>query len=80
VLVSGTVEVTRDGVTVAELGPGDVVGEGALLGDGRRNATVTATTPVTALVMSTREFASMLALPGVDATIRGLQQSRATAR
>jgi len=80
VLVSGTAVVTRAGAVVAEVGPGDVVGEGALLGDGWRNATVTAATPVTALVMSTREFSSLLTLPGVNETVRGLQQSRRESR
>jgi len=79
VILSGTATVARAGVTVAEVGAGDVVGEAALLGDGRRNATVTATSPVTALVMSIREFNSLLALPGVDASIRGLHQSRGAA-
>jgi CRP-like cAMP-binding protein len=76
VLVSGTAAVSRDGAPVAVLGAGEVVGEGALLGDGRRNATVTATSDVTALVMSIREFNTLLTLPGVNDAIRGLQTSR----
>ena len=79
VILSGTAAVTRAGATVAEVGAGDVVGEAALLGDGRRNATVTATSEVSALVMSIREFNTMLTLPGLDASIRGLQQSRGAA-
>ena len=76
VIVSGTATVTRGGETVAEVGAGDVVGEAALLGDGRRNATVTAASEVIALVMSVREFNTMLTLPGLGASIRGLQPSR----
>ena len=76
VILSGTATVTRAGATIAEVGPGDVVGEAALLGGGWRNATITATSELTALVMSVREFNTMLTLPGVDASIRGLQQSR----
>ncbi|MDT4918813.1 MAG: family transcriptional regulator, cyclic receptor protein, partial [Pseudonocardiales bacterium] len=45
VITSGTAEVTIDGVPVARLGPGDLVGETALLTDASRSATVTALTP-----------------------------------
>jgi CRP/FNR family transcriptional regulator, cyclic AMP receptor protein len=39
----GTAEVTRDGEHIADLGPGDVVGEAGMLDDEMRSATVTAT-------------------------------------
>jgi CRP/FNR family cyclic AMP-dependent transcriptional regulator len=39
----GTAEVTRDGEHIADLGPGDVVGEAGMLDDSMRSATVTAT-------------------------------------
>jgi CRP-like cAMP-binding protein len=42
----GTVKVERDGKHVADLGPGDVFGEQALLEKQERGATVTATSPV----------------------------------
>ena len=59
VLLDGTVEVTKDGEHLADLGPGEFFGEIALVGHERRTATVRATTPVRAVVMHSREFAAM---------------------
>ena len=42
----GTVKVERDGEHIADLGPGDVFGEQALLEKSERSATVSATSPV----------------------------------
>jgi CRP-like cAMP-binding protein len=61
VLASGTVEVTKEGKVVATLGPGDWFGEISLLHNAPRNATVTATTAIEALVVSHRDFSSLLA-------------------
>jgi CRP/FNR family transcriptional regulator, cyclic AMP receptor protein len=60
VIVDGRAEVTRAGQRVSELGPGDCVGELALLDHGPRTATVTAKTPLTVLVLGPREFAGLL--------------------
>jgi CRP-like cAMP-binding protein len=61
VIVSGRAKVTRKGRKVGELGPGDFFGELALLIDADRNATVTALTPMEAIVLSRREFEAALA-------------------
>ena len=66
VIVEGTAEVSRGGQTIAELGPGDCVGELALLDHGPRTATVTAATPLTVLVLGPREFSGP-ARRGADA-------------
>jgi CRP-like cAMP-binding protein len=60
VLVDGTVDVTKGGELVTSLGPGDFVGEIALLENSPRNATVTASAPVRALVVSGRDFWTLL--------------------
>lgn len=60
ILVGGSAEVRRNGRKVATLGPGDCVGELALLDHGPRTATVTATTDVDVLVLGAREFAGIL--------------------
>jgi CRP/FNR family cyclic AMP-dependent transcriptional regulator len=59
VLLEGTVEVSKDGEHLADLGPGDFFGEIALVGHERRTATVRATTPVRAIVMHARDFGAM---------------------
>src|SRR5438105_7272263 len=51
VILDGTASVTHDGETVAELGPDDFFGEIGLLESERRTATVTATSPLRAIVM-----------------------------
>jgi CRP-like cAMP-binding protein len=56
VLQEGTAAVTKDGEEIATLGPGDFFGELALSGDGRRTATVTATSPVTLAAMFGSQF------------------------
>lgn len=78
IIVSGTAAVSRGDEVVAVVGPGDLVGELALLGDGRRTASVTAIEPVEAYVMSTQEFNSVLALPGVAAEIARIAAGRRT--
>jgi voltage-gated potassium channel len=56
VLTDGTAAVMSEGKTLATLGPGDFFGEIAILGEGRRTATVTSTSPVRLLVMFGTEF------------------------
>ena len=59
VIEDGTAEVTHDGTVIAELSRGDYFGELALLEHQRRQATVTATTPLRVVVMFQREFEAM---------------------
>jgi len=56
VIVDGTVEVKTNGKRRATLGPGDFVGEIALLEQVPRMATVTATTPVRFFVLTREDF------------------------
>jgi CRP-like cAMP-binding protein len=50
-LLDGIVDVEVDGEEVAEIGPGALLGEMALLEGGTRTATLWATTPVRAVVV-----------------------------
>lgn len=66
VIVDGGASVEVGGVEVAHLGPGDHVGELALLDGGPRTATVTATSDMTVLVISQRAFFGLLdEVPGL---------------
>jgi len=65
VILDGSAEVSRRGQRVATLGPGAFFGDLALLDHAPRNATVTATSPMTLAVLGQREFSSMIdELPG----------------
>jgi CRP-like cAMP-binding protein len=55
----GTADVRQDDQRIAELGPGDFFGELALSGDARRNASVVATSPMVAIVMTRQAFRQM---------------------
>ena len=61
VIVGGDAAVITDGEQVATVTAGDVVGELAMLGTGKRTATLRALTPVHALVIEPDEIDSVLA-------------------
>ena len=60
VIVSGSVSLERDGAAFRTLGPGDFLGELALLDHGRRSATATAAEPTRLIVLGHREFEQMM--------------------
>jgi CRP/FNR family transcriptional regulator, cyclic AMP receptor protein len=60
VLLEGEADVTKDGRTINQLSNGDFFGEIALVSDTPRTATVTATSPVRALVITDRSFRRLL--------------------
>jgi CRP-like cAMP-binding protein len=60
VIVEGNADVVRNGKTIAQMGPGDCVGELSLLDHGPRTASVIASTPLTVLVLGPREFNGVL--------------------
>ncbi len=60
VLVEGRAEVVRNGRRVRELSDGDFLGEIALVADVPRTATVTTLTPVDILLMTARDFRTLM--------------------
>ncbi len=80
VIESGSAEVVRDGERINELGPGDFFGEIALLEEYRRNATVTATTPMQLIVMTRSSFRAIdKAMPHVHKVVQEAIEQRRTA-
>jgi CRP/FNR family cyclic AMP-dependent transcriptional regulator len=74
VIVSGQATATLNGKTLAQLGPGDAVGEMALLDNAPRSATVTADTDLHVFVLTPQSFDEVLTEPAVA---KGLLRSLA---
>jgi CRP/FNR family transcriptional regulator, cyclic AMP receptor protein len=70
ILLEGTATATRDGAPIATLQAGDFVGELAVLTRGRRNATVTADSQLTVLVLTAAGLGQLLDdVPGLAKTL-----------
>jgi CRP-like cAMP-binding protein len=77
VIESGGAEVTRDGRHVADLGPGDFLGEMGIVAKAVRNATVTTTSASKVIVMTEQAFRSMSAAnPDVAGRIEAAVEER----
>jgi CRP-like cAMP-binding protein len=59
VIESGGAEVLRDGEHIADLGPGDFLGEMGIVGKAVRNATVVTTSAAKVVVMTSQDFRLM---------------------
>jgi CRP-like cAMP-binding protein len=70
ILVNGVADVTRGGKTINKLGPGDFLGEIALVTGRPRTATVTTRSPATLLVLSAHAFRGLLrTMPSMQAKV-----------
>ena len=70
VIVSGVADVSRLGKTINKLGPGDFLGEIALVTGRPRTATVTTRSPAVLLVLSAPAFRSLLrSMPSIQAKV-----------
>jgi CRP/FNR family transcriptional regulator, cyclic AMP receptor protein len=74
---AGTADVRRAGELLVQLGPGDFAGEIGVMRDARRNATVTASTELTAIVMTARDLRQIAKdMPSVAAEINAAIAAR----
>ena len=77
VIEDGTADVLHGEDRLGQLGPGDFFGEIALLEEERRTASVVATAPMRAIVMTRRDFRHMEGeMPSVAAAIRQAMEER----
>jgi CRP-like cAMP-binding protein len=77
VIQEGECEVRQNRRPIATLGPGDIVGEIALIERARRTATVETLSAVRAIVMSARDFGMMMdTVPTVAERIREVEERR----
>jgi CRP-like cAMP-binding protein len=60
IVMSGRANCMVENQTVASYGPGEFFGEMAIIDQGPRSATVVAETPMSVLVVDSREFGAML--------------------
>jgi CRP-like cAMP-binding protein len=82
VIENGSAEVVKDGAHVADLGAGDFLGEMGAISHAQRGASVIATSPVTAIVMTAQDLRHIARdLPDVGRKIEAAieERTRATA-
>jgi CRP/FNR family transcriptional regulator, cyclic AMP receptor protein len=76
-VLDGSIRIERGGSEINRLGPGDFLGEIALIDQGPRTATAIADGPARVMVLTSSAFASMLAQnPGVESKILRVLASR----
>ena len=73
----GRAEVLRDGEHVADLGPGDILGEIAALERGKRNASVVARSHMRLAVMTAYDMRRLASsIPALDESLRATADAR----
>jgi CRP-like cAMP-binding protein len=77
VIEEGTATVQRGGERIADLGPGDVIGEMGVLERSQRNATVVATSPMMLVTLTSWDIRKLRkSAPGVVDHLRALVEER----
>ncbi|MEQ6902955.1 cyclic nucleotide-binding domain-containing protein [Nocardioides sp. YIM 152588] len=78
IILDGTASVRREGVEIAQLGPGDIVGEAAIVGNKLRNASVVALTPLETIHLTDETLRELDAeWPSFHDALVAVAQSRA---
>lgn len=79
VILAGDADVMTAGETIAELGPGDIFGEMALIGRSKRTADVVARAPLSLMTMSAWNYRSVTKrFPALADRLAQLARSRQT--
>lgn len=77
IILDGSVSVRRDGTEIAVLGPGDIVGEAAIVGHKLRTATIVATSPLQAIHFTDTDIRELIEeMPAFAQKIAEVAQSR----
>ncbi|WP_370250342.1 Crp/Fnr family transcriptional regulator [Nocardioides sp.] len=77
ILLEGSVSVRRDGSEIAQLGPGDIVGEAAIVGHTLRTASIVALTPLVAIHFTDSDLKELLEeMPSFREKVTALVQER----
>jgi len=77
IILDGTVSVRQHGDQIATLGPGDIVGEAAIVGHKLRTATIVATTPLQAIHFTDSDVRALIEeMPAFAEKIAAVAQSR----
>ena len=78
IIEEGSAEVSRDGETLATLGPGDFFGETGVMAKEMRSATVRATSRMMLLVLTSFDLKRLQKLPGINEKIEQAVNSRSS--
>lgn len=77
IILEGTASVRRDGAEIARLGPGDIVGEAAIVGHKLRNASIVALTPLETIHLTDETLRALDAeMPSFHHALEQVAQSR----
>lgn len=77
IILEGMVSVRRDGAEIAKLGPGEIVGEKAIIGHSLRTATVVSLTPLKAIHFTSEDIRELIEeMPTFADKITEVAQSR----
>nr|WP_202387701.1 cyclic nucleotide-binding domain-containing protein [Nocardioides flavescens] len=59
IILDGTVSVRKSGQEIAQLGPGDIIGEAAILGHSLRTASIVALTPLELIHFTSEQLSKL---------------------
>ncbi len=77
IILDGTVSVRKHGTEIATLGPGDIVGEAAIVGHSLRTASIVATTPIKAIHFTDSDIRELIEeMPAFAEKIAAVAESR----